>query len=65
LTKEDLVKYTINTPTKEKQAAQNEDKNMQLISELEFQEISEDADKEDIEMQKKFEQMAEELEGIF
>jgi hypothetical protein len=62
---EDLGKYTINTPTQEKQTAQNEDKNMQPISELEFKKISKDADKVDIEMQKKLEQMAEELEGIF
>lgn len=63
--KNDLGKYTINTPTQEKQAAQNEDRNMQPISELEFQEISDEVDREDAEMQEKFKQMAEELEGIF
>ena len=63
--KNDLGKYTINTPTQEKQAAQNEDRNMQPISELEFQEISDEVDHEDAEMQEKFKQMAEELEGIF
>ena len=63
--KNDLGKYTINTPTQEKQAAQNEDRNMQPISKLEFQEISDEVDREDAEMQEKFKQMAEELEGIF
>ena len=38
---------------------------MQPISELEFQEISADVDREDAEMQKKFEEMAKELEGKF
>lgn len=63
--KNDLGKYTINIPTQEKQAAQNEDRNMQPISELEFQKISDEVDREDAEMQEKFKQMAEELEGIF
>ena len=63
--KNDLGKYTINTPIQEKQAAQNEDRNTQPISELEFQEISDEVDREDAEMQEKFKQMAEELEGIF
>lgn len=63
--KNDLGKYTINTPTQEKQAAQNEDRNMLPISELEFQEISDEVDREDAEMQEKFKQMVEELEGIF
>ena len=61
----DLGKYTINTPTQEKITVQNEEKNMQPISELEFQEIAEEVDREDAEMQEKFKQMAEELEGIF
>lgn len=61
----DLGKYTIGTPTQAKQAVQSQDMQMEPVSELEFQEISDDVDREDAEMQKKFEQIAEELEGIF
>ena len=61
----DLGKYTINTPVQEKQKAEEQDKYMQPISELEFQGISADVDREDAEMQKKLEEIAKELEGTF
>ena len=61
----DLGKYTIGTPTQEKQEVMQQEQYMKPVSELEFQEISKDADPVDIEMQKKFEQMAAELEGRF
>lgn len=35
---------------------------MEPVSELEFQEISDEVDREDAEMQKKFEEMAKQLE---
>ena len=61
----DLGKYTINTPTPQKQAVAKSETQMQPVSELEFKEISEDLDKEDAEMQKKLEEAFLELEGIF
>ena len=61
----DLGKYTIGTPTQEKQAVKGQEKNMQPVSELEFQEISDDLDLEDAEMQKKLKEEVQELEGIF
>lgn len=61
----DLGKYTVGTPTQEKQAVKGQEKNMQPVSELEFQEISDDMDHEDAEMQKKLEEAWQELEGIF
>ena len=61
----DLGKYTVGTPTQEKQAVEGQEKNMQPVSELEFQEISDDMDHEDAEMQKKLEEAWQELEGIF
>lgn len=61
----DLGKYTINTPTPQKQAVAKAETQMQPVSKLEFTEISEDLDKEDADMQKKLEEAFLELEGIF
>lgn len=61
----DLGKYTINTPTPQKQTAAKAETQMQPVSKLEFTEISEDLDKEDADMQKKLEEAFLELEGIF
>lgn len=61
----DLGKYTIGIPTQAKQNVQAQEQFMEPVSEFEFQEISDEVDREDAEMQKKFEEMAQELEGIF
>ncbi len=61
----DLGKYTIATPTQAKQAVQAQEQSMEPVSKLEFKEISDEVDREDAEMQKKFEEMAQELEGVF
>lgn len=58
----DLGKYTINTPTQQKKTVEEHEMQMQPVSELEFQEISQDVDKEDADMQKKLEEMAKQLE---
>lgn len=61
----DLGKYTIGTLTQEKQAAKSQDRNMEPVSKLEFQEISDDVDREDAELQAEYERLVQELEGIF
>ena len=61
----DLGKYTIGTPTQEKQEVMQQEQYMKPVSEKKKKKISKDADPVDIEMQKKFEQMAAELEGRF
>ena len=61
----ELGKYTIGTPTQEKQAVKKQEQYMEPISALEFQEISDEMDREDTEMQKKLEEAWQELEGIF
>lgn len=58
----DLGKYTINTPTQQKKAVEQQEIQMQPVSELEFQEISDDVDKVDADMQKRLEEMAKRLE---
>ena len=63
--KNDLGKYTIGVPTQAKQAVQEQEQSMEPVSEIEFQEISSDVDREDAEMQKKLEEMVQELEGAF
>ncbi len=63
--KNDLGKYTIGTPIQAKQAVQEQEQFMEPVSELEFQEISDEVDREDAEMQKKLEEMVQELEGVF
>lgn len=63
--KNDLGKYTIGVSTQAKQAVQEQEQYMEPVSEIEFQEISSDVDREDAEMQKKLEEMVQELEGVF
>lgn len=63
--KNDLGKYTIGVQTQAKQAVQEQEQYMEPVSEIEFQEISSDVDREDAEMQKKLEEMVQELEGVF
>lgn len=60
-----LGKATINEPTKAKTTADGQDKKMEPVSKLKFQEISEDLESEDLEMQKQLEDEVAELEGIF
>ena len=60
-----LGKYTMETPIQAKQAVQEQEQFMEPVSELEFQEISDEVDREDAEMQKKLEEMVQELEGVF
>ena len=66
----DLGKYTINTPTSEKNKAAEQDKKMIPISEKEFEEISDDIDPEDANFQdwlkkqeKEFEVMLSEIQS--
>lgn len=61
----DLGRHTINTPTPQKKAVEQQEMKMKPVSKLEFQEISDDLDKEDANMQKRLEEMVQELEGIF
>lgn len=61
----DLGKHTINVPTSQKKAAEKQEMQMQPVSKLDFQEISDDVDKEDADMQKKLDEEVQELEGIF
>lgn len=61
----DLAKMTINDPVQAKQAADNEDRYMIPVSDLELQKIADELDPVDLNLQKKFEEMAAELEGIF
>lgn len=60
-----LGKYTINTPTQEKQRVSEQEKYMEPISDKEFQEISDEAAQLSKEMQEQFDKMAKELEGRF
>lgn len=61
----ELGKYTIGTPTKDKKDAQDQEQYMDPVSKLQIQEISDDMDYEDAKLQKRLEQIAQELEGIF
>lgn len=61
----DLGKYTINTPTQEKQKVSEQEKYMEPVPDKEFQEIAGESDQWSKEMQKKFDEMAKEMEGIF
>ncbi len=58
----DLGRHTINTPTPQKKAVEEQEMKMQPVSELEFQEISDDVDKEDVDMQRRLEEAAKRLE---
>ena len=61
----DLGKYTIGTPTQDKKAVESQEKHMEPVSEMEFQEIADDADPVDLKLQEEYARMVEELEGIF
>ena len=63
--KNDLGKSTINTPTPQKKAVEQQETQMLPVSELEFQEIADSVDNEDAEMQKQLDEAVAELEGIF
>lgn len=60
-----LGAMTINDPVQAKQAADNEDRYMIPVSDLELQEIADELDPIDLTLQKKFEEIAAELEGVF
>ena len=59
-----LGKYTIDTPSQEKETAEQQDLNMMPVSELEFQKISDDVDLEDAEIQKRLDEMIKELNSL-
>lgn len=60
----DLGKYTIGTPTQEKQGARSIEQSLE-ISGKEFEELANNMEIDDAELQAEYERMAEELEGIF
>ena len=60
----DLGKYTIGTPTQEKQGAKSIEQSLELARK-EFEELANNMGIDDAELQAEYEQMAEELEGIF
>ena len=61
----DIGKEFINTPTLEKKQAEKQDYNMKPLPKEVFQEIADDADKEDLTLQAKIDSIVAELEGIF
>ena len=60
----DLGKYTIGTPTQEKQGAKSIEQSLELAGK-EFEELANNMEIDDAELQAEYERMAEELEGIF
>ena len=56
-----LGRYTIDTPSQEKETAEQQDLNMMPVSELEFQQISDDVDIEDVELQRRLDEILKEL----
>lgn len=60
----DLSKYTIGTPTQEKQGAKSIEQSLELAGK-EFEELANNMEIDDAELQAEYERMAEELEGIF
>ena len=60
----DLGKYTIGTPTQEKQGAKSIEQSLELARN-EFEELANNKEIDDAKLQAEYERMAEELEGIF
>lgn len=60
----DLGKYTIGTPTQEKQGAKSIEQSLELARK-EFEELANNKEIDDAKLQAEYERMAEELEGIF
>ncbi len=60
----DLGKYTIGTPTQEKQGAKSIEQSLELAGK-EFEELANNMEIDDAELQAEYERMTEELEGIF
>lgn len=59
-----LGKYTIGTPTQEKQGAKSIEQSLEF-SGKEFEELANNMEIDDAELQAEYDRMAEELEGIF
>ena len=60
----DLGKYTMGTPTQEKQGAESIEQSLELTGKG-FEELAKKIGIDDAELQAEYERMAEELEGIF
>ncbi len=60
----DLGKYTIGTPTQEKQGAKSIEQSLELAGK-DFEELANNMEIDDAELQAEYERMTEELEGIF